>query len=96
MNGFALCAGYGGLDLSMAQVFGDSYRTVGYVEREIYSAEVLAKNMEAGNLHDAPIWNDICRFPSTWSFKGGPDISEGGGGFIKFIFRFWENLDGFL
>jgi len=77
MNGFALCAGYGGLDLSMAQVFGDSYRTVGYVEREIYSAEVLAKNMEEGSLHDAPIWNDICTF-SGRGYAGMVDVLHAG------------------
>lgn len=77
MNGIALCAGYGGLDLAMGQVFGDSYRTVGYVEREVFSAEVLAKNMAAGNLHDAPIWDDICTF-SGRGYAGMVDVIHAG------------------
>lgn len=61
MNGLALCAGVGGLELGIERVF-DEYRTVCYVEGEAFSASVLTKQMEKGRLHQAPIWSNVRTF----------------------------------
>ena len=61
MNGLALCAGIGGLELGIAAALPD-YRTVAYVEREAYAACVLAARMEAGDIPPAPIYSDLRTF----------------------------------
>jgi len=61
MNGLALCAGGGGLDLAM-QVAVPGYRTVGYVEREAGAAASLVARMEDKTLDQAPIWDDLGTF----------------------------------
>jgi len=38
VNGLALCAGVGGLELGLKRVFGPQYRCVCYVEGEAYAA----------------------------------------------------------
>lgn len=73
MNGLSLFAGIGAMDLAVREVFGDSYSTVCYVEREIYCAEVLAARMADKSLSDAPIWSNICSFPG-WRWWGCVDI----------------------
>ena len=40
MNGLALCAGIGGLELGLKLALRD-YRCVGYCERDAYAASVL-------------------------------------------------------
>jgi len=62
MNGLALFAGGGGLELGLSLALGTDYRTVAYVEREATSASVLAANMERGWLDKAPIWDDVGTF----------------------------------
>ena len=62
MNGLALCAGIGGLELGIKLAIGDSYRSVCYVEREAAACEVLVSNMQKGRLDDAPIWTDSGAF----------------------------------
>ena len=62
MNGLALFAGGGGLELGLSLALGTDYRPVAYVERECTSAAVLAANMERGWLDKAPIWDDVTTF----------------------------------
>jgi DNA (cytosine-5)-methyltransferase 1 len=62
MNGLALFAGGGGLELGLSLALGTDYRTIAYVERECTSAAVLAANMERGWLDKAPIWDDVTTF----------------------------------
>ena len=62
MDGLALFAGGGGLELGLSLALGTDYRTIAYVEREATSAAVLAANMERGWLDKAPIWDDVGTF----------------------------------
>lgn len=64
MNGLALFAGVGGLDLGI-QLCIPSSRTVCFVEREAYAAAVLRAKMEEGRLHKAAIWSDVTTFDGT-------------------------------
>ena len=61
MNGLALFAGVGGLDLGI-QLCIPSSRTVCFVEREAFAAAVLRAKMEEGRLHKAAIWSDVTTF----------------------------------
>lgn len=76
MNGLALCAGVGGLELGIERVF-DGYRTVCYVEGEAFSAAVLTKQMEKGRLHQAPIWSNLRTFDGE-PWRGKVDIVSAG------------------
>ena len=73
MNGLALCAGVGGLELGL-QLACPDYATVCYVERELYSAAVLAQRMAEGHLEDAPVWDDLETFDGT-AWRGRPEAS---------------------
>ena len=76
MNGLALCAGIGGLEIGIAAAV-PSYRTVCYVEREAYAACVLAARMEAGDIPPAPIYSDLRSFDgSLW--RGLVDLVSAG------------------
>ncbi len=77
MNGLALCAGVGGLELGLRLAFGPTYRTVCYVEREVYCAEILARRMEEGYLDLAPIWDDLATFDGR-PWRGAVDIISAG------------------
>ena len=61
MNGLALCAGIGGLELGIGLACPD-YRTVCYVEREAHAAAALVAGMEVAALDRAPIWDDLRSF----------------------------------
>ncbi len=77
MRGISLCAGIGGIDLGLALAMGKQYRTVCYVEGEIYCASVLAARMQDGALCDAPIWSNVKTFdPRPW--RGRVDIITAG------------------
>ena len=76
VNGLALCAGYGGLEIGIERVF-PSIRTVCYVEGEAYAASHLVKKMEEGRLHHAPIWNDLRTFDGQ-PWRGKVDLIAGG------------------
>jgi len=65
MNGLALCAGIGGLELGL-HIALDGYRTVGYVERDACAAGCLVARMADAGLDEAPVWDDIK------TFDGGP------------------------
>ncbi len=77
MNGLALCAGVGGLDLGIRLALGSSYSTICYVERETYCAEVLAARMADKTFSHAPIWDDLATFEGR-EFRGSVDIITAG------------------
>ena len=76
MNGMALCAGVGGLELGIKLAI-PSYRTVCYVEREVYAARVLVARMEDKTLDAAPIWDDVSTFDGR-PWRGVVDIISAG------------------
>jgi DNA (cytosine-5)-methyltransferase 1 len=76
LNGLALCAGYGGLELGIERVF-DEYRTVCYVEGEAFAASHLIKKMEEGRMDNAPIWSNVKSFEGE-RWRGKVDIISGG------------------
>ena len=77
MNGLALCAGIGGLELGLRIALGDGYRTVCYVEGEAYTAAILRTRMEDEALDDAPIWSNVRTFDGS-SWRGSVDIISAG------------------
>lgn len=76
LNGLALCAGYGGLELAIERVFPE-YRTVCYVEGEAFVAQHLVKKMEEGRLDHAPIWSNVRTFDGE-PWRGKVDFISGG------------------
>jgi DNA (cytosine-5)-methyltransferase 1 len=77
LNGLALCAGVGGLELGLKLALGEQYRTVGYVEREAYAAAVLVARMEDKALDPAPCWDDLSTFDGN-PWRGVVDIVSAG------------------
>ena len=77
MNGLALFAGIGGLELGLKRALGQTYRTVCYVERDAYAASVLATEMGKGALDPGPIWNDVTTFRGR-PWRGVVDIVSAG------------------
>lgn len=73
MNGLALCAGVGGLELGLRIAIGDGFRTVCFVEREAYAAATLVARMEDQSLDRAPIWDDIATFDGAM-WRGKVDL----------------------
>ena len=76
MNGLALCAGIGGLELGLSLAIG-GYKTVCYVEREAYAAATLVARMEDEALDRAPIWDDLTTFDGR-PWRGVVDIVTAG------------------
>jgi DNA (cytosine-5)-methyltransferase 1 len=76
MNGLALCAGIGGIELGIKLVC-PSYRTVCYVEREAFCASVLVARMEDKALDKAPVWSDLSTF-DVKPWRGFVDIVTAG------------------
>lgn len=76
VNGLALCAGIGGLELGL-QIALPGYSTVCWVEREIAVASRLAARMEEGHLSPAPIHSDVRTF-SGEPWRGLVDIVTAG------------------
>ncbi|MBW2561232.1 MAG: DNA cytosine methyltransferase [Deltaproteobacteria bacterium] len=77
LNGLAVCAGVGGLELGLRIALGHAYRTVCYVEREAYAAACLVARMEESALDIAPVWDDLTTFDgSLW--RGVVDIVVAG------------------
>lgn len=60
-TGVALCAGVGGLELGM-HIAEPGYRTVCYVEREVFPAAALVARMADEALDQAPVWSDVTTF----------------------------------
>lgn len=77
LNGLALCAGAGGLELGITLALGERYRTVCYVERESYAAATLVARMEDAALDTAPVWDDVRTFDGA-AWRGCVDIVTGG------------------
>ncbi len=77
MNGLALCAGIGGMELGLKIALGSAYRCVCYVEREAFSASILMARMEDKALDRAPIWNDVATFKGH-RWRGLVDIITAG------------------
>lgn len=59
MYELAVCAGIGGISLGLQRA---GYRTICYIEKDAYRAEVLKSRIRDGLLDDAPIWDDIITF----------------------------------
>ncbi|MCM0018489.1 MAG: DNA cytosine methyltransferase [Tagaea sp.] len=76
MNGVALCAGAGGLELGL-HLAEPSYRTVCFVERDPFAVEVLRARMQDGGLDDAAIWDDVKSFDAK-PWRGRVDILTAG------------------
>ena len=76
MNGLALCAGVGGLELGLERVF-PNFRTVAFVEGEAFAAANLVKKMEEGVLDQAPIWSDLRTFDGK-PWRGKVDLISAG------------------
>ncbi|WP_025856108.1 DNA cytosine methyltransferase [Pseudomonas sp. CHM02] len=74
MNELALFAGSGGGILG-GHLLG--WRTVGAVERDAYSAQVLAQRQNDGALPAFPIWSDVCSFDGR-PWRGLVDVVSGG------------------
>jgi len=76
LNGLALCAGVGGLELGLERVF-PNFRTLAYVEGEAFAASNLVKKMEEGRLDQAPIWSDLRTFEGK-PWRGKVDLISAG------------------
>jgi len=76
MNGLALFAGVGGLELGIKQLIPSS-RIICYVEGEAFSASVLVSKMEKGILHEAPIWSNVRTFNGSIFSRKVDFISAG-------------------
>ncbi|WP_082355462.1 DNA cytosine methyltransferase [Pseudomonas sp. RIT-PI-r] len=74
MNELALFAGSGGGILG-GHLLG--WRTVCAVEREAYSAQVLAQRQNDRALPTFPIWSDVCSFDGR-PWRGLVDVVSGG------------------
>lgn len=77
MNGLALCAGVGGMELGLHLALGRNYRTVGYVEREAFAAATLVARMEDSAMDRAPIWDDLSSFDGR-AMRGCVDVVSSG------------------
>ncbi len=72
VRSISLCAGVGGLDLGLA-IAEPGFRTVCYVERDIFAASVLVARMADKSLCEAPVWDDLATFDGR-SWRGAVDI----------------------
>jgi len=77
VNGLAICAGVGGLELGIDLATSDGYRCVGFIEREAYAATVLVGRMADKTLDPAPIWDDLKTFDGE-AYRGKVDIISAG------------------
>lgn len=77
VNGLALCAGIAGLELGLRLALGRRYRSVGYIERDAYSAATLVARMEDEILDRAPVWDDLSTFDGRF-LRGCVDIVSAG------------------
>ena len=76
VNGLALCAGAGGLELGL-YLAEPGYRTVGWVEREARAAATLVARMADAAVGDAPVWDDVATFDGG-RWRGCVDIVTAG------------------
>jgi|TARA_R110000824_G_scaffold79775_1_gene200884 site-specific DNA-cytosine methylase len=68
MNVLALRPGCGGPLLGIRLAIGSAFNPICIIEERAYAVATLIKNMESGNLHEVPIWDQIETFNSiSWS-----------------------------
>ncbi len=77
MNGLALCAGVGAMELGLRIALGGRYRSVGYVEREGFPASILVDRMAQEVLDPAPLWDDLTTFDGR-PYRGRVDLVSSG------------------
>ncbi len=77
LNGLALCAGAGGLELGLRLALGARYRCVGYVEQEAFAAACLVARMEEEALDPGPLWDDVRTFDGR-PWRGVVDLVTAG------------------
>lgn len=80
LHAISLCSGVGMLDEGCAAAFehlGVGYRVVAHVEREAFAAGQLVTLMEAGLIHPAPVWTDLCTFDAA-AWRGKVDCVTAG------------------
>lgn len=77
MNGLAVCAGVGGLELGLRLAIGRQFRTVCYVEREAYVVAALLARFQDKALDEAPVWDDLTTFDG-YPWCGVVDIVSAG------------------
>lgn len=77
LNGMALCAGIGGLELGIKRALGGRLRTVCFVERDAYASAVLVARMEGKALDCAPIFDDLETFDGR-AWRGKVDLIAAG------------------
>ena len=77
VNGLAICAGVGAIELGLSLAIGDAYRTVGVVEQEARLASVWVARMDAKIVGRAAIWDDLTTFDGK-PWRGCVDIISGG------------------
>ncbi len=65
MNGLAVCAGIGGIELGLGLAI-PHYRTVGYIESDPFAVQVLHARMRDSILERVPIWPLV----ETWDSEG--------------------------
>ncbi|MFB2553325.1 DNA cytosine methyltransferase [Ensifer soli] len=76
LRGIALCAGVGGLELGL-HIAEPGYRTVCFVEREVFPAVTLVARMEDKALDHAPVWDDVTTFDGR-PWRGKVHLLTGG------------------
>ena len=76
MNVLSLCSGIGGLEVGIKRAV-PSARSVGYVEREVAAASILAVRMEDGGLDPAPVHADLAAFDAR-PYRGRVDCVAAG------------------
>ena len=79
MNSLSLFSGAGGGLL--AEKYLLNWRSIGYVENNVYCQKVLAQRIEEGFLELAPLWGDIDEFIESGAvdqYKGLTDVVTGG------------------
>ncbi len=75
VNGLALCAGVGGLELGLRLAI-PGYRCVAACERDCSAAAILARSQEATG-DRFPIWDDLKTFDCS-NYRGAVDIVSAG------------------
>jgi DNA (cytosine-5)-methyltransferase 1 len=76
IHGIALCAGIAGLEVGIS-IAEPGYRTVCYVEREVFPAATLVARMEDEALDSAPLWDDVTTFDGK-PWRGKVHLIAGG------------------
>ena len=75
VTGLALCAGVGGLELGLSRAIR-GYRCVCFVEKDEVATQILRGRQQAGELDDAPVWDDLATFDGG-RWRGADLISAG-------------------